>query len=100
MISTPMCPIATARARTIKENSEICARVVPTKKLVLLVYLNIAIKNIRIKGLKVRTTKERISALVIIEPIFEIGIFNPKIIKNIIRKKSLKDLILELISIL
>ena len=95
-----MCPTATPNTRTIKENSEICANVVPTKKLVLLVYLKKADKAINIKGFPINTTADKISALIITGPRFKIDIFNPKIIKKIIKKKSLKGLTLELISTL
>ncbi len=86
--------------RIIIENSEICAKVVPVKKLVLLVYPNNAIKVIKINGLKIRAINENMIALKITELIFDTSMLNPRIIKKIIKKKSLRGLIFDVISIL
>jgi len=88
------------RTINIKENSEICARVVPTKKLFLLVYPNNAIRLIKINGLKIKTSKDKIIAFLKIGIKLDVGKLKPRIIKKIIKKKSLKGLILELISVL
>ena len=98
-ISPEISPAETPKPRTIKENSDICPKVVPTRKFVLFVYPSIAVKLIKIIGLKIKAIPENISALTIIELILRTGILNPKIMKKIIKKKSLKGLIFELISI-
>ena len=50
------------RNNIINENSDICARLVPTRKFVLFVYLKNFIISITINGLNITTTKERIRA--------------------------------------
>ena len=94
----PIWPRETPKNNTIKENSDICAKQVPAKKFVLLVYPNKAEKAITTVGFKDKTIAENINDGMIIDFIFEKSALNPNIKKNITKKKSLSGLILELIS--
>ena len=99
-ISWFICPNKSPCATIINENSEIWASDIDVKKAVLFLYPKNAVVKIIIKGLTIITSNSKTTNGLRISLNVPNSSSIPKETKNITEKKSLKGLILPMISIL
>ena len=81
-----------------RENSLICARLVPVRKFVLFLYPNVLRVDIIISGFPITMKAEKISAFKIRSELISVDSWLPKKTKNRTTKKSLRGFILPFIS--